>query len=206
MHWILKNPKLKFANFSNLEFGIFKLQNWSLPTFQTWSLEFSNSTKFENSQTSSLFGRFPNKLPKFGHSANKHKREMCVWELANFKFANLKFANFKFGNFANKHQTQTQTSRSLQTSNLKLKFEILPECWFKQRFGGRGSSNFKFECMNSPDWCPSSATAKPIIAHQQGSDTTTPLRERRAGPRPACGQTPLLVVASQWIILYNYKL
>ena len=81
--------------------------------------------------------------------------------------------------------------------NWNLKIEILPECWFEQRFGGRGSSNFKFECMNSPDWCPSSATAKPIIAHQQGSDTTTPLRERRAGPRPACGQTPLLVVASQ---------
>ena len=133
---------------------------------------------------------------EFGNPAN--------FKFTNLKFANFKFANFKFGNFANKHQTQTQTSRSLQTSNwnlqtsnLKLKFEILPECWFKQRFGGRGSSNFKFECMNLPDWCPSSATAKPIIAHQQGSDTTTPLRERRAGPRPACGQTPLPVVASQ---------
>ena len=36
-----------------------------------------------------------------------------------------------------------------------------------------------------------------MIAHQQGSDTTTPLRERRAGPRPACGQTPLPVVVQE---------
>ena len=113
LHWIMKNPKLKFAKFSNLKFGIFKLQNWNLPTFQTWSLEFSNSTKFENSQTSSLFGRFPNKLPKFGHSANKLKLEVWVWELPKLQVCKLEVCKLEV---CSQTQTQTQTSWSLPIS------------------------------------------------------------------------------------------